>query len=381
MFSESPDKKLIGIAGSKALISTPALLLDLDTAEENILKMAEFAGIHKISLRPHCKGHKSPLIAGLQMTAGAIGISCATIEEAEELFKGGIQNILITSEIVLPQKIKSLIELNEKASELLAIVDKKENVQDLIDILEKTPSAKKPLHLLVDIDIGQGFSGVKTVEDAVSLAQMISKSPLLRFAGIQAYAEHTTYIQEYEERKILVEKQNEFIKHVIEELKKSELTCSIITGGGTDTFEIDMKAHVYTELQVGSYLFMDVHHTKIPLTKETLSPFKPSLFVLTSVISTEENAAITNGGLKAFATDGAPPEIYSSSSIKLTYEFVGDEHGKIHWTDPKEALQIGEKITCLTPRSDLTVNLYDYFHCIRKDVLVDLWPVQARGVH
>jgi 3-hydroxy-D-aspartate aldolase len=371
------DKDLIGKKNSRHQITTPALLIDLDALEENILTMALFSRHHKAKLRPHCKSHKSSYIAGLQKEAGAIGISCATIGEAEEMVHAGISGVLITSPVVHPRKISSLIEMNQKAHDLLVVVDNVDNVHALAKANDKHD---KPLQVLIDFDVGQKRTGARTFESAVSLAEAISKHRSLLYKGIQAYAGHLQHVEDYNERKGLVQAQNTRIKELCKHLETISMPPEIITGGGTGTFDIDFKEGVYTELQVGSYLFMDVEYAKVSLQREAACPFKPSLFVLTTVISVNDGAYITDGGWKAFATDGPEPQVFSGASPKTTYQFMGDEHGKL--TPPAGFdFLLGEMVECLTPHCDPTVNLYDVYYCVRGDTVVDIWRINARGLH
>jgi 3-hydroxy-D-aspartate aldolase len=374
---ERIDVSLIGQPKASLKISTPALILDLSIMEENILTMLGKIHHYNSKLRPHCKNHKSPFIANLQMQAGAIGICCATIGEAEEMANKGLQNILITSEIVCPEKIKRLFSLNERISDLLVVCDNKDNIL----ALAKEAAGQKRLKILLDIDIGEGKTGVKSKEEALFLAKLIMSLPQLQFCGIQGCNDDLQSIPSYEKRKACVQKQNAKLIAIIEELKKEAIACQIVTGGGTASFEMDLEAQVYTDLQAGSYLFMDGNHQDLALTKDGINPFKPSLFVLTSVISVSDSYAITDGGFKAFSAVEKPPKIAVKGPSSLSYTLVGEEQGKISWSTKEERLELGQKILCYPTGADATINLYNYFCCMRDGILVDFWPVQARGLH
>lgn len=371
------DKDLIGKKGSRFEIATPALILDLDALEQNILVMAQLARKYNVKLRPHCKSHKSVYIASLQKEAGAIGISCATLGEAEEMIKGKIEGVLITSPIVLPRKISQLIELNKTAENLMVVVDSVENVQVLARANAKND---KPLQVLIDFDVGQQRTGVKNMDAALFLAEEIKQHRSLKYIGIQAYAGHLQHIADYEERQKLMSEQNKRIRELCQALEEASMKPSIITGGGTGTFDIDCKAGLFTELQVGSYLFMDVEYNEVSFQRDTACPFTPSLFVATSIISDNENTFITDGGLKAFATDGPNPKVFSGAPRETVYQFMGDEHGKLGLPEGSK-LFLGDRLECLTPHCDPTINLYDTYHCVRGDTLENIWPVNARGMH
>jgi 3-hydroxy-D-aspartate aldolase len=372
------DRDLVEKKGSRFLITTPALLLDLDALEENIRTMASLAKQHGVNLRPHCKSHKSARIAKLQVEAGAVGISCATIGEAEVMVQGGILGVLITSPVVHPRKIERLVKLNEKAQNLMVVVDNPHNIEALA---EANAQGKKPLQLLIDFDIGQRRTGVVTKEEGLSLAEQIGKNKTLKLVGLQAYGGHLQHIASYSERKILMDEQASRIEQLGTALEKLMGPSPIITGGGTGSFDIDLKRRVYTELQVGSYLFMDAEYFAVGLLPDKPAPFKPALFVLASVVSTGKGRCTIDAGLKAFATDGPAPQVFSGAPQGTLYRFMGDEHGGLILPRGAAELPLGHVVECLIPHCDPTINLYDTFHCVRKDLLVDIWPIDARGLH
>lgn len=367
---------LIGKKNSRYQLPTPSLVLDLDALEKNIEVAAKQAHQNKKKLRPHCKGHKSGKIAKLQMEAGAIGISCATLGEAETIASFNISPILITSPIVPEEKIFRLIALNQKIDNLMVVVDHLQNIHALSKANEKNT---KPLQVLVDLDIGHGRTGAKTVEEAMNLVQAIRKLPYLQLVGIQAYGGHVQHLGNYLERQKKIRNQNKIIDELSQKIHSLISSPLIITGGGTGTFDIDLNESSYTELQIGSYTFMDVQYNEVSLTKNGFNPFLPSLFVLTTVISTSYSYAIVDAGLKSFATDGPNPKIFSGAPLDATFQFMGDEHGKIG--NLAENPPLASVLEFITPHCDPTVNLYDFYHCVRGNTLVDIWPIDARGFH
>lgn len=367
----------IGLENSKLQIPTPALTLDLDALDHNIYLMTQFAKKKKVQLRPHCKGHKSLNIAKLQMKAGAVGISAATLGEAEVMVNGKISGVLITSPIVAPYKIDRLITLNQEADDLMIVVDHLQNVEDL----SHANLNRKPLQVLIDFDIGQNRTGAKSIDDALVLAQKIQSLSSLKLVGIQAYGGHLQHVSNYVERQNLMRKQNEKITELQKYLQPLCSSPMIVTGGGTGTFDIDLNEKVFSEIQVGSYLFMDVQYSEVNLLQNLPNPFKPALFVLASVISTHPNFAVIDAGLKAFATDGPKPQLFSGALEKSSYAFMGDEHGKIAFEEKNIQLPLGHLLEFLTPHCDPTVNLYDFYYCVRGNRCVDIWPVDARGLH
>lgn len=363
----------IGLENSRLTIPTPALILDLDAFEANIQYMSTRAQENGLHLRPHCKSHKSIKIAQLQVEAGALGISCATLGEAEVMSQGQIPGILITSPVVSPGKITRLIAIHERSRDIMVVVDNLRNIEDLA----RANISSTPLRVLIDFDIGQNRTGAPSIEEALALAGLILQKPTLQLVGLQAYGGHFQHMASYQERLSAVRMQNERIQELRDELQKRVASPLIVTGGGTGTSDIDLKEGVYTELQVGSYLFMDVEYSEVELQPGGVSPFKPSLFVLSTVVSSHPNKTIVDAGLKAFATDGPKPQVFLGASLDASYAYRGDEHGQVHG----DSLPIRSVVEFLTPHCDPTVNLYNYYHCVRGRTLVDIWPIEARGQH
>jgi len=372
-----PNERFIGVKSARLNLSTPALLLDLDALDRNIAAMASHvkkAGIH---LRPHSKGAKSIEIGRRQMAAGAIGICCATLGEAEVIAGSGIENVLVTSPVVTPAMIDRLVALNQRAKGLIVIADNPANIGALAAAAAK---AGRPLSVIVEFDVGQGRTGTTSVESAASLARRIKASPYLRYAGVQAYYGHLQHIATFAERKAAAETQMARVRGLLERLKADGLAPEIVTGGGTGTFDIDPTGGVYTELQAGSYPFMDREYLEIDMTVGRSSPFIASLFVQASVVSANrEGFAVVNAGYKSFATEGGMPRVVVPKLANPVYKLMGDEHGGIQYDPGSGTLKVGDTVEFLTPHCDPTINLYDRYHCVRGDTLVEIWPVDARG--
>lgn len=372
-----PNAKFIGVKGGRRQLSTPALLLDLDMLERNIATMAAHAKQAGINLRPHSKGAKSIEIARRQVAAGAIGICCATLGEAEALAAGGIENLLITSPVVTQTMIDRLIALNVRSRGLLVVADNPDNVEALA---QAGAATGQTLALVVEFDVGQGRTGTTSVEAAAALARRIKSSAHLHYAGVQAYYGHLQHIQAHADRKAAAAAQMARVKALLDHLKAEGLSPAIVTGGGTGTFDIDPDGHVYTEVQAGSYPFMDREYLEIAMTAGGSSPFAAALFVQTSVVSANrEGFAIVNAGYKSFATEGGPPVVTRPELADASYRLMGDEHGGVAYDAKSVRLAIGDVVEFLTPHCDPTINLYDRYHCVRGDMLVEIWPVDARG--
>jgi len=372
-----PNQKLIGIPGGRGRLSTPSLVLDLDAFEQNLTAMARHCQRIGQGLRPHAKSHKSVTIARRQIAAGALGVCCATVREAEAMIEAGIAGVLLTSPVTTAAKIERVLALHAKSDQLMVAVDSPVAVEALA---KATAGTGRPLKLVVDFDVGLGRTGVRDDEVAATLARLIADRPTLAFAGVQAYAGQLQHVVEYRQRVDGAMAQAARLKAAVERLTQLGLKPGIVTGGGTGTHDIDHRAGVFTELQAGSYLFTDVDYNRVRLREDSAMPFKPSLFVQAAVVSTDKPGyAVIDAGLKSFATDGPVPEIVAGAPPGATYKFMGDEHGRVIFAQPGQRLEVGAILSLLVPHCDPTVNLYDVYHCVRGQDLVDIWPIEARG--
>lgn len=368
---------LIGEPGSVAQLATPALIIQKEVFDANIRAMTQHCARNGLALRPHSKTHKSVTIARTQIEAGALGVCCAKLGEAEIMSAGGIESILITSPLITAQAVARLMTLNAKTPDLMVVVDHPENVETLA---AAAVSAGKPLSVLIDLDIGLHRTGIAPGEGALELAQAIARHASLTFKGLQAYAGHLMHIDEFEERRTKSLEGMQRLKTMRDALKELEIDCSIISGGGTGTYNIDPEANVLTELQGGSYIFMDRQYNAVLGPQQTPSLFDPSLFVQMTVISKNTPGIVTtDAGFKSFATDAEdPPQLVAGAPEGATFFFFGDEQGGIFLPDGQD-LALGHVLTALTPHCDPTVNLYDVYHVVEGDMLIDIWPIEARG--
>jgi len=373
----SPNAHLIGVPNSRSLLATPALLLDLDAFEYNLARMSNHCRQAGIGLRPHVKAHKCSRIAALQRQAGAAGVSAATVREAEAMIAAGVTGILVTSPVVGDTKIDWLCSLVREDVELMAVVDSLENVQALELALTRH---RKKLSVLIDIDPGMQRTGVATVADAVTLACRVRDSHALKFAGLQCYSGLVQHIEAAAERAATYGAELKHLERVIRELTSVGLSPAIVSGGGTGTFDFDRHAHLLTEVQPGSYVFMDSQYNDIELFAGDARPFRIALYVQSIVLSNHHAGRVTiDAGVKSFATDGPVPALGAGAAPGATYEFDGDEFGTIRFAQADQRLALGSKVELIAPHCDPTVNLHDFIHCVRGDMLVDIWPIDARG--
>jgi D-serine deaminase-like pyridoxal phosphate-dependent protein len=368
---------LVGLEDGRWRLQTPALVIDLDIFERNLARMAEFAGKRGIALRPHAKTHKSAEIARRQIAAGALGVCVAKLGEAEALADAGIDSLLITSPVVTDAGIERLTALNLRVGALMATCDN----PDVAERLAKAAREKgKSLNILVDIDPGMSRTGIAMGEKALALVELVADRSGIAYAGLQCYAGNLQHLESPNERRdgslSILRQLGEFR----DRLAKRGLAPKILSGGGTGTFDIDPDAHVLTELQVGSYVFMDRQYNDVWEKPGQPTPFETSLFVQTTVISANRDGlATTDAGFKSFATDAGPPQIASGAPGGASYFFFGDEQGGILYSPAENKLVPEDVVSCVVPHCDPTVNLYDFYHAVRGERLEAIWPVDSRG--
>ncbi|MBS0470508.1 MAG: DSD1 family PLP-dependent enzyme [Proteobacteria bacterium] len=372
----SLNDNLIGVPGGAAKLQTPALVLDLDTFERNIARMVAHAKRTGVGLRPHAKTHKSVEIAKRQIAAGANGVCCAKLGEAEALAAGGIDSILLTSPVVTEAGITRLMALNARMGDLMITVDNAE-VAARIDAAAR--AAGKTLKVLIDIDPGMSRTGIRAA-DAPALVAQVARAEGLEYCGLQCYAGQAQHMESPNERRDATLQVMKEFGALRDALARDGLAPKIMSGGGTGTHDIDTDAHVLTELQVGSYIFMDKQYNDVWEKPGDAIPFEVSLMVQTTVVSANRpGLATTDAGFKSFATDAGPPQLRSGAPDGASYFFFGDEQGGIAYPRDGALLKPGDVVRCVVPHCDPTVNLYDRYHVVRGDTLETIWNVEARG--
>ena len=372
MNARDVHRHLIGQQGSRAALNTPALLVDLDALDRNIAAMAALASFGGVALRPHAKTHKSVEIARRQIAAGAVGVCCAKLGEAEALSEGGIDNILITSPVVGRPATDRLITLSRTSTGLMATVDHP-------DVVDALAASGERLTLIVDIDPGLHRTGVADADAAVALARRIVAAPGLTYAGVQFYCGSQQHVEVFADRRDAIADRTAYLSTVLDRLTEAGLTPPLVTGGGTGSHAIDIDLGVLKELQVGSYIFMDRQYMDCDVGDDG-APFETSLMINARVISANHPFLVTvDAGFKAFATEAGPPPILSGAAAGTSYRFMGDEHGAVIPAKGEVPPKLGSVVTFGAPHCDPTVNLYDVYHVVRGDVLADIWPIEGRG--
>lgn len=365
---------LVGRQGSRADLNTPVLVLDADAMERNIAAMAGLVAAHGVALRPHAKTHKSVEIARRQIAAGAVGVCCAKIGEAEVLAAGGIEGILVTSPVAAPRAIERLAALAGAAKGLMAVVDHPAVAARLDAALAA------PLEVIIDIDPGIARTGVASPEAAVALAETIAALPNLNYRGVQFYCGSQQHIEDYAERRTAIEERTDYLRTVIAALAAAGFAPETVTGSGTGTHRIDLDLGVFTELQAGSYVFMDKQYLDCDLTGDGSVPFETSLGVDARVVSANHSGLVTiDAGYKSLSTDGGVAVVRRGAPETVSFAFMGDEHAALIAPGIGTGLAPGDPVSLTVPHCDPTVNLYDHYHVVRDDTLVAIWPVSARG--
>jgi 3-hydroxy-D-aspartate aldolase len=357
-------------------VKTPALILDLDVLDANIAVMAKRCRAIGIALRPHAKSHKSAEIARRLVAAGALGACCATIAEAEGLAAAGIPGLLITSPMSTEDMLARLGRLLLRQADIRVVADDPRNVDALAAIASRSG---RTLPVFVELDVGTGRTGCVEIEDAVALARHIASHEYLEFAGIQVYWGHLQQVMPFDERKVQVSQKIGRLKTLVTALAEVSLKPAIITGGGTGTHWLDAQHGVFSELQAGSYIFLDSLYQPLPLTSDG-NPFSASLFVAAGVVTANRpDRVIVNAGYKALATDSGKPVPSRGVAQGASYRFMGDEHGAVEFDASSPAPTLGSTIELLTSHCDPTVNLYSRYVVVKGEDVVDEWPILARG--
>jgi 3-hydroxy-D-aspartate aldolase len=356
-------------------IDTPALIIDLDGFEFNLDTMAALLAPTGVKLRAHAKTHKSPVIARLQMARGAVGNCVQKVTEAEVLAWGGVPDILVSNEVVGAAKLSRLCALSRIAKIAVCADDPGQ----VAAIEAAAMDAGIRMTVLVEIDVGAGRCGVQPGPDAVALATRIASSKHLIFGGLQAYHGSAQHKRTPAERRTLVGAAVDASRRTVEQLRQQGLACAIVGGAGTGTFEIESKSGIYTEMQAGSYVFMDADYARnMNEAGAPVTTFKHALFVLSSVMSqSQAGVAVLDAGHKAVAVDSGLPTVWQRPDIR--YTSASDEHGKLQYGSETAAPKLGEKLRLVPGHCDPTVDRFDWYVCVRNGRVECLWPVAARG--
>lgn len=354
------------IGSKRRELVTPALIVDLALARRNIKFMAERMKTLHAKLRPHIKVQKCVELAKMQVEAGAIGVCTATVWEAVVMSHAGIKDVLIANQVVGKQKIMALAEA-AKHAHLTVTVDNPHNADELSEAVSQVGSK---LDVIIEIDVGMERGGVRSPEEGVSLAQHLDTLPGLRFRGVQGYEGHCMLEPD---RELRIEKAHaamDVVGTVIDRLADSGFKCDIVSAGGTGTYDITGADPRVTELQAGSYVFMDNFHGSL------VPGFSKSLSVLSTVVIHHGNRIVFDCGRKAIGIDFALPSMVDYPFYQPVY--FAEEHALFD-VDERCKLKLGDSMEFYPGYGPTTVNLYDAYHIVENGVVVDVWPIIPRG--
>jgi 3-hydroxy-D-aspartate aldolase len=362
------------IGANLASVDTPALLLDLDALERNLDTLRATLAHLPVRVRPHAKSHKCPEIARQQVARGAVGVCCQKVSEAEVLVRGGIQDVVVVNEVVGAPKLARLASLAHNARVGVTVDD----VHNVDDVARAARNADVTLDVLIEVDVGLSRCGVEPGLAALTLARRVVDTGRLRFAGLQAYHGRAQQVRRFEDRRAAAASAAAKVRLTIDLLEADGLQAASVTGGGTGTYLFDAASGVYNEVQPGSYVFMDADYAQnLDDQGRPVRTFEQSLFILTTVMSHPVPArAVVDAGLKAHSVDSGMPLVDAVPGARHTRS--SDEHGIIELDGPG-TVTLGQKLRLIPGHCDPTVNLHEWFVCIRGDRVEDIWPIAARG--
>lgn len=343
-------------------IDTPALILDLDIVEENIAAIAAFFRDRPQKLRPHFKTPKTPEIARRQLEAGAIGITAAKLGEAEVLVNAGLGPVLIANQIVGRQKVDRLMDLLGRGEVIVAV----ESALNVRELEEGVARSGRTLQVIIEVDTGMGRCGTRNAEETVELAQRIAAGPL-RYRGVMGYEGHCVMIEDRSERETRTREALERLSRHVQALRMAGLAPEIVSAGGTGTYDITGTWPDVTEVQAGSYVFMDGRYRTV---RPDLG--RPALTLLTTVIARHGDTAVIDAGMKSLTNEFGPPR---GKDLPVAVTRLSEEHGMLAVGDAP--VQPGMKIELIPSHGDTTLNLHSEYYVVRGDEVIEVWPITA----
>jgi D-serine deaminase-like pyridoxal phosphate-dependent protein len=373
MASDAPQQ----VDVSKWELDTPALCVDLDALEANLAAMQAAVVRNGIAARPHAKTHKCPAIARLQIESGAVGICTAKVSEAEVMLEHGIDRVLMTTSNVTPFKIARAMRLRRRHSGFVQATDSPENARDLS---EAAVAAGVTADVVIDVDPGMNRTGITPGRPALELAQLVDRLPGLRLLGLLCYDGGSQHVRGFAERKARTLERLAPAAETRALMERAGLDTGIFSGGGTGTYNIDHETPGLTDVQVGSYVFMDAQYLEIggASDPEVYSDFQPSLTILTTVLNSQYAGQVTtDAGAKACTINQPWPIVKGETG--MSYRSGSDEFGTLRYEDPSRTYLVGDKLELIVSHCDPVVNLYDEMYAIRGDRVEAAWRIAARG--
>ena len=370
------DRLAVGI--SKWDLDTPCLCVDLDRLDRNLDRMQTTVTQNGIASRPHAKTHKCPAIARLQLATGSVGICTAKISEADVMFAHGIEQILMTTVNVTPRKIRRAMQLRQRCDGFIQAVDTPANARDLS---AAAAEAGVLADIVIDIDPGGHRTGITAGAPALELAQLVDTLPGLRLRGLLCYDGGAQHVTGFADRRRRALGSLEAATETAMTMKRAGLDTGIFSGGGTGTYNIDHDTPGLTDVQVGSYVFMDAQYLAIggKDNPEVYTDFETALTVLTTVLNAQyEGRVTTDAGAKANTINRPWPIVAGETG--MSYTSGSDEFGTLRYEDnASRTYKVGDKLELIVSHCDPVVNLYDQLYGIRGDTVEVVWPIAGRG--
>ncbi|GKT65783.1 metal-activated pyridoxal enzyme [Colletotrichum tofieldiae] len=352
-------------------LDTPSMIVDLDLMEANIKKLFDSLLPTGVNIRPHLKTTKSAILAGKLAAAGAKGCCVAKVSEAEAITAAGFDDILITCEIIGAPKVKRLVDLFKKNKKIRIVVDSEFGATAINHALEEA-GVEEPILTLIDLDVGLHRTGVAAGEPALALARHIGNLQHLRLIGVQGYEGHLQHLHDREDRKKQCLESMKTLTETAEALRKAGFGIEVVTTGGTGTAEFCASVPGVTELQPGSFIFMDTDYRNA-----VGSFYSNSLTLLATVVSKQGERQVTiDTGLKSLTTDSGLAEC---KDRRYEHANLGDEHGSLSWDEGTPALAVGDRVEMVPSHIDPTINLHDWYYAHRNGVIEEIWSVDSRG--
>jgi D-serine deaminase-like pyridoxal phosphate-dependent protein len=353
-------------------LDTPSMIVDLDLMEANIKKLFDSLLPTGLNIRPHLKTTKSAILAKKLVAAGAKGGCVAKLSEAEAIAAAGFTDLHITCEIIGAPKVKRLVELFRKHRGISIVVDSEVGATAINEALAAS-GIDEPIATLVDLDVGLHRTGVAAGEPARALARHVASLKHLQLTGVQGYEGHLQHLHDREDRRTQCLASMKTLTETAEALRKDGHDIRVVTTGGTGTAEFCATVPGVTELQPGSFIFMDTDYRNAVGTF-----YSNSLTILSTVLSQQGERQVTiDSGLKSLTTDSGLAEAKDS---RYAYGVLGDEHGSLSWEEGTPALVVGDRVEMIPSHIDPTINLHDVYYAYRNGVVEEIWPVDSRGM-
>ena len=364
---------------SKWELDTPSLCVDLDALEANIATMQDTLTRNGIASRPHGKTHKSPTIARLQLDAGAIGICAAKVSEAEVMFQHGIDAVLMTTTNVTVTKIRRAMNLRHANPQFIQATDSEQNARLLS---EAAVSMGITADVVVDVDSGGHRTGITPGQPALALGQLIDQLPGLTLKGLLCYDGGSQHVKGFAARREQTLERLLGATDTFDLFNSSGLNTEIFSGGGTGSYNIDHETRGLTDVQVGSYVFMDAQYMDIggKGNDELYADFVPSLTIMTTVLNDQyPGRCTTDAGAKACTINRPWPRVKGETG--MSYTSGSDEFGTLRYEEePSRSYNVGDKIELIVSHCDPVVNLYNHLYAVRGERVEAIWPIAARGM-